>query len=62
MIPIRFVRSAMVKKRFLEPVSVIWSGAAVKKMMSGKTASVPTMRYVRLAMEQVMFRVERNPG
>jgi hypothetical protein len=61
MIPIRFVRSAMVKKRFLEPVSVTWSGAAVKKMMSGKTASVPTMRYVRLAGEQVMFRI-RHPG
>jgi len=61
MIPIRFVRSAMVKKRFPAPVSVTWSGAAVKKMMSGKTASVPTMRYVRLAVEQVMFRV-KHPG
>ena len=54
--PTRFVRNVMVRRRFPEPVSVTWSGAAVKKMMSGLTVSALMRKYVRFAGEQVMFR------
>lgn len=37
----------MVKKRLPAPVSAIWNGAALRKMMNGLTVSVPKRKPVR---------------
>jgi len=56
MIPVRFVQSAKVKKRFRAPVFATWSGGAVSKMKIGSTVSALKRRYALFVMDQGMFQ------